>query len=157
MDLFTNLHPTEKPIMLEGAVIPVGYVVQTKDFEFTAVYDTDGSVNVYVEWGDDQPGDMTSFPTMADAKGMLETLLGATEPEQPVRTPTVKPDMAKIISESAVEGLKKVGLPDTPKNRLDVLSDMHKSISEAGIGLHTMREVKQAIEDAIIELQDSLL
>lgn len=152
-----HLHETEVPVMLEGATVPVGYRVTTKDFDFTAIYETDGTINVYVEWGDDQPGDMTNFPSMSDARGMLETLLGATKPQQPVRTPTLKPDMAKIISESAVEGLKKVGLPDTPKNRLDVLSDMHKSISEAGIGLHTMREVKQAIEDAIIELQDSLL
>jgi hypothetical protein len=156
MDLFTHLHPTEKPIMLDGAVIPVGYVVQTKDFEFTAVYDTDGSINVYVEWGDDQGGDMASHPSMSEAKRYLETLLKATEPEKLAEPPAVKPDMAKIISESVVQGLDKAGLPDTPKNRLEVLNDMHKKLVDQEPSAHAIRHILVAIEDQVIELQDQL-
>lgn len=57
---------------------------------------------------------------------MLETLLGAT------KTESAKPenDISKLIDESVEIGLKAVGLPDTPHNRVIVLSGMYKKASE---------------------------
>jgi hypothetical protein len=72
-----HLHPTEVPITIEGDFIPVGYRVETRDFSFSAIYDTDGTVNVYVEWGDDQPGDMANHRSMSEAKRHLDTLFQA--------------------------------------------------------------------------------
>lgn len=72
-----HLHETEAPIVIEGDPVPVGYRVITNDFDFSAIYDTDGSVNVYVEWGDDQGGDMANHRSMSEAKRHLDQLLQA--------------------------------------------------------------------------------
>jgi hypothetical protein len=136
--------------MLEGGIEPVGYRVITKDFDFSAIYETDGTVNVYVEWGDDQSGDMFNHPSMSEAKRHLEMLLKASEPKQP------KKPMSQIVNESVTEGLQKVGLPDTPHNRLMVLGDVHKNFREDGVGNHTYREVMHIVEDEIIRLTDQL-
>lgn len=148
MHTHIHLHETEKPIMLDGAAEPVGYVVQTKDFEFTAIYETDGSVNVYVEWGDDQPGDMSNHHSMAEAKRYLDTLLKAAAPKLP--------DMAKVIEDAVTLGLAKAGLPDIPRNRLSVLNDVHTNLTEQGIGPVAYREAMHVLEDKIITLQDQL-
>jgi hypothetical protein len=84
-DIFANgvsakpkLHETETPVYIQkGDLVPIGYTVLTEDFEFTAIYDTNGTVNVYVDWGDDQPGDMSNHSNMAEARGWLNTLLKA--------------------------------------------------------------------------------
>lgn len=72
-----HLHPTEVPITIEGNLVPVGYRVETRDFTFDAIYETDGTVNTYVEWGDDQPGDMVNHASMSEAKRWLDTLFQA--------------------------------------------------------------------------------
>lgn len=147
-----HLHPTEVPVMLKDGIVPVGYAVHTADFSFMAIYETDGTVNVHVEWGDDQPDDMVNFPAMSDARGMLETLLGATKKE------AAKPenDISKLINESVDEGLKKAGLPDTPNNRVGVLNGMHSKLIEDEPSAHAVRHILRAIEDEILELQTDL-
>jgi hypothetical protein len=70
-----HLHETEKPIWVESLDQPVGWRVITNDFDFSAIYETDGSVNVYVVWGDDQPGDMSNHHSMFEAKRHLDQLL----------------------------------------------------------------------------------
>ena len=151
MHPFIHLHETEVPIMLEGATLPVGYRVITKDFDFSAIYETDGTVNVYVEWGDDQGGDMANHPSMAEAKRHLDTLIKACEP----KAPTVKIDLSKAVKESVDEGLKKAGLPDTTYNRIQILNSMHSRLVSEEPSTHAIRPVLIAIEDWIIALDDS--
>jgi hypothetical protein len=146
-----HLHETEKPIFLEGGLVPVGYKVLTKDFEFTAIYETDGSVNVYVEWGDDQGGDMSNHHSMFEAKRYLEVLLKASQPE----AKDVKVDLTKMVLESVVDGLKSIGLPDTPHNRLEVLNGMHKKVTVEGPISEADRPIVQAIEGEIVRLSDA--
>lgn len=147
-----HLHETETAIFLDGGVVPVGWKVITKDFEFTAIYETDGSVNVYVEWGDDQGGDMSNHHSMFEAKRYLETLLKASQPE----VSKVKVDLIPAITESVLEGLTKVGLPDTPHNRIEVLGGMHRKLLEETPSAHSIRPILVAIEDEVIRLSDAL-
>lgn len=145
-----HLHESEVPVTINGAEVPVGYAVHTRDFSFMAIYETDGSVMVNVEWGDDQPGDMASFRSMADAKGMLDALLGATQTETAKRDN----DISKLIDESVEFGLKSEGLPDTPQNRLVVLSGMYRKASAETVGVGMLTSVRQAIQDKIIDLDE---
>lgn len=145
-----HLHPTEVPIMLEGAIVPVGYKVLTSDFEFTAIYENDGTVNTYVEWGDDQAGDMANHDSMSEAKRWLDTLIKASEP----KPAPVKIDLPSAINESVEAGLKKAELPDTPQNRLDVLFRMHRGISTQGMTAPHDASLITCIEEEILRLQE---
>lgn len=147
-----HLHETEIPVMLEGASVPVGYRVMTPDFSFTAIYDTDGTINTFVEWGDDQSGDMVGYDTMAEAKRWLDTLLEAVKKKE--ETQKVKINMTAAVNESVGEGLKKVGLPDTPHNRIEALNGMHKTLlSERNIA-PGVNPILTAIEDELVRLQE---
>lgn len=146
-----HLHETETPVMLEGASLPVGYRVETPDFSFTAIYETDGSVNVFVEWGDDQSGDMVGYDTMSEAKRWLDTLLESVKKKE--EATKVKINLTVAVNESVTEGLKKVGLPDTPHNRIEALNGMHKKLlSERNIA-PGIQPILSTIEDEVSRLQ----
>ena len=147
-----HLHETEVPVMLKDGIVPVGYAVHNEHFSFVAIYETDGSVNVYVEWGDDQGGDMSNHHSMYEAKRYLETLLKASgEEAEPTQ---VKIDLTNTVLESVVDGLKSIGLPDTPHNRLEVLNGMYKKIITEGPVSAADRPIVQTIEEQIIRLTD---
>ncbi len=55
----------------------VGWRVETPDFTFDAVIQEDETVNTYVEWGDDQGGDLANHPNWGSARSYLEMLLRA--------------------------------------------------------------------------------
>lgn len=155
-----HLHETETPILNDGATIPVGYKVETKDFSFSAVYETDGTVTAYVEWGDDQGGDMTGHDSMADAKRWLDTLILASYPEQAKKSepekPKVEVDIPQAIKLSVDAGLKKASMEDTPANRLVVLKGMHSKLVDETPSAHSIRHILQAIEDQIIHQDEQL-
>jgi hypothetical protein len=149
-----HLHPTETPIMLEGAIVPVGYKVKTDDFEFTAIYDTDGTVNVYVEWGDDQSGDMASHGSMSEAKGHLEMLLKVTEQKV---APVATVNMLEMVNNSVDDAMVKVQMPRTIENRIKVLGSMHATLVKEGLAWDEDRLIAQTIEEEIVRLQDEAL
>lgn len=74
-----SLHPEAKPLIVtdEGKDTQVGWRVETQHFTFDAIEQEDRTVNTYVEWGDDQGGDMANHETWADVRRWLGNCLGA--------------------------------------------------------------------------------
>ena len=77
-----QIHKDAKPLIVtnEGKDVHVGWRMTTHDFTFDAVDEkSDDSVNVYIEWGDDQPGDMMSFGTWFEVRSYLDSLMQASQ------------------------------------------------------------------------------
>ena len=66
-------------------------------------------------------------------------------------------NFTNIIKDSVSIGLQKTGIEDPPENRIKILSKMHETITEDGIGHHALIRVKENIEDEIIQLNDELV
>jgi hypothetical protein len=79
--MMLKIHDAAKRLMVEdeGKDVQVGWRVETKDFVFDAVEQEDGTVNTYVEWGDDQPGDIANHEHWNDVKRWLDNLLEAVQ------------------------------------------------------------------------------
>lgn len=71
-----QIHKDATPLMIEGDR-QVGWQLITHDFEFHAVAQPDGNIKTYVNWGDDQGGDVANHEDMAGVKRWLDTLLQA--------------------------------------------------------------------------------
>jgi hypothetical protein len=69
----------------------------------------------------------------------------------------VQVNLVSAVNESVDAGLAKAGIPDTPHNRIDVLSGMHKKLVEEEPSTYSIRPILIAIEDEIIRLQDELV
>ncbi len=70
------IHSEATPLLIEGNK-QVGWQLITNDFEFHAVVQTDGTINTYVNWGDDMGGDLANHEDMEDVKRWLDTLIQA--------------------------------------------------------------------------------
>jgi len=72
-----KIHETATPLMSHGenSSKQIGWRVQTKDFTFDAVKQPDKTINVYILWGDDQPGDMANWENWTDVEGHLLGLM----------------------------------------------------------------------------------
>lgn len=73
-----KIHPTAIPIIIENDK-QVGWRVESRDFTFDAIAQDDGTVNTYVEWGDDQGGDMANHENWSDTASHLDSLLQASQ------------------------------------------------------------------------------
>jgi hypothetical protein len=74
------LHPDAKPVFAsDDHTKQIGWIVETKHFSFEAIEQDDGTVNAYVEWGDDQDGDMSNDSNWIEAQAHLRTLIKSSE------------------------------------------------------------------------------
>jgi hypothetical protein len=71
-----TIHPDATPMRIEGGKF-VGWQMITNGFELHAVIQADGTINSYVNWGDDQGGDLANHEDWKDVKRWLDTLLQA--------------------------------------------------------------------------------
>lgn len=78
MDESTKIHPDAQRLIVtdEGKDVPVGWRYVYKGyFDYDAVEQDDKSINVYVTWADDQPGDMYSFETWQEVRSDLNRII----------------------------------------------------------------------------------
>lgn len=68
------LHITEN-VIKDDRLNTVTVIVETDKFTFEAVGSKEGDVNIYVDWGEDQSGDLASHPTWVDARAYFRQLL----------------------------------------------------------------------------------
>lgn len=65
-------------------------------------------------------------------------------------------EILQYVNESVDKAMKKNNIPDTPLQRVDMLSGMYKIISDEGIHEPSDRIILKVIEDEIIRLQEEL-
>lgn len=72
----TKIHPDAIRVHQKGTDVQKGWALHTKYFSYLAIKSNDGRIDVYVEWGDDQPMDVTWFVDWEGAARYLKIMLG---------------------------------------------------------------------------------
>lgn len=70
-----KIHPDAKPIYKKGTTEQIGWMFENRSFSFEAVQDPEGTVSVYIEWGDGLDGDIVGFEDWSETERYLLQLL----------------------------------------------------------------------------------